>query len=563
MKLLIVGGVAGGATAAARARRLDEQAEIILFERGEHISFANCGLPYHIGGTIPRREDLLVTTPQALSSRYNVDIRTFSEVTAIDRENKQVTVHNLTDETTYTEAYDKLIISPGAEPLRPPIEGIDLPGIYNLRNIPDTDRIKKHVDQRQPREAVVVGGGFIGLEMAENLVERGVRVTIVEMLDQVMAPLDFEMASMVHAELLAHGVTLVLSDGVKSFAQNSEKLLVTTGQGRKVEADMVILSIGIRPENRLAKEAGLELCERGHIRVSSAMQTSDPDIFAVGDAVCVPNMVTGHPVNTALAGPANRQARIAADNALGRRSSFKGTLGSSVVKVFNQTAAGTGANERTLRELGIPYMVSYTHSGSHASYYPGADMMAIKLIYAPGTGRILGAQIVGGDGVDKRIDVLATAIKGSLTVYDLEELELAYAPPYSSAKDPVNMAGFVGANTLKGDTHPFNWQNLDKLDPQQHQLIDVRLPMETSMSGMVPGAINIPLDSLRSRLDELDPAKTYITYCAVGMRAYLAERILKQNGFKAMNLSGGYRTFLGAKEKLMPVKEENGVWKSE
>jgi NADPH-dependent 2,4-dienoyl-CoA reductase/sulfur reductase-like enzyme/rhodanese-related sulfurtransferase len=559
-KLLIIGGVAGGATAAARARRLDERAEIILFERGEHISFANCGLPYYIGEVIKKRNRLFVTTAKAFNDRYNIDIRIFSEVTAIDRKNKQVKVKNLKTGETYAESYDKIILSPGAEPTKPPLEGIDSDKIYTLRNIPDMDRIKAHIDAENPTSAVVVGGGFIGLEMAENIANRGVKTTVIEMLDQVMAPLDYEMAAIVQAHLEEKGVTCELGNGVKSFTKKGDHIIVSTNKGTDIECDMVILSIGIKPENRLAREAGLEIGDRGNIKVNAAMRTSDPDIYAVGDAVEVKDFITGFPTWTALAGPANKQGRIAADNAMGRKSTFKGTTGSMVVKVFDLTVASTGASEKNLQEHNIPYMVSYTHSGSHAAYYPGAKIMAIKLIFSPGSGKVLGAQIIGEKGVDKRIDVIATAIRGGMTVYDLEELELAYAPPYSSAKDPINIAGYVSANILQGDVDNINWDEIGDLDANDNILIDVRNKEELEKAGAIPGALHIPLPELRSKLHELDKEKHYIIFCAVGLRAYLAQRILVQEGFTSRNLSGGYRTYLGARAKIMKESPASCIW---
>ncbi len=556
LKLLIIGGVAGGATAAARARRLDEHAEIIVFERGEHISFANCGLPYYIGQVIKKRDALLVTTKDAFSQRYNIEVRNFSDVIAIDRSRKIIKIKDLRKGGTYEESYDKIILSPGAEPLRPPIEGIEHDNIFNLKNIPDSDRIKSHLDKKRPRAVVIVGGGFIGLEMAENLVRRGVETTIIEMLDQVMAPLDFEMAALVQAHLKEKGVKCVLGTGVTSFSNKEGHLVVMTGDGKHYESDLVILSIGIRPENQLAREAGLKIGEGGGIKVDESMRTSDPDIFAVGDAVEVKDFITGQPTVTALAGPANKQGRIAADNALGRKSLFKGTLGTAVVKVFDLTVASTGANEKALKSQRIPYEVSFTHSGSHASYYPGAESMAIKLIFTPEQGKILGAQIVGKGGVDKRIDVIATALRGAMTVYDLEELELAYAPPYSSAKDPVNVAGFVAANILKGDMDHIQWGELPDLDEEANILIDLRNKKELETSGVIEGAWHIPLDKLRSRLSELDREKHYIPFCAAGLRAYLGHRILVQNGLQSKNLSGGYITYLGGKGKIMKASRK-------
>jgi len=562
-KLLIIGGVAGGATAAARARRLDEHAEIILFERGEHISFANCGLPYYIGEVIKTREDLLVTTAEAFRDRYNIDIRIFSEVIAINTRNKQAEVKNIKTGETYKESYDKIILSPGAEPVKPPFKGIELDNIFNLRNIPDSDLIKAYVDTKRPESAVVVGGGFIGLEMAENLVHRGVKTTIVEILDQVMAPLDYEMAAIVHAHLKEKGIICELGNGVESFSKKENRILVVMNKGNAIECDIVILAIGIKPENRLAIEAGIEIGKRGGIKVDATMRTSDPDIYAVGDAVEVKDFVTGLPTMTALAGPANKQGRIAADNALGRKSMFRGTLGSTVVKVFDLTVASTGTNEKILKRNNIPYLVSYTHSGSNASYYPGARMMAIKLIFSPSSGKILGAQIIGMKGVDKRIDILATAIHGAMTVYDLEELELAYAPPYSSSKDPINIAGFVATNILKGDIETINWDELGAINRNQTILIDLRNKDELDIAGVIEGALHIPLNELRQKLPELDKEKNYIPFCAVGLRAYIGHRILVQKGIQSKNLSGGYKTYLGAKEKIMKESPKTSLWLGE
>lgn len=563
LKLLIIGGVAGGATAAARARRLNEQARIILFERGEHISFANCGLPYYIGGVIEKRDDLFVTTREAFMKRYNIDVRVFSEVVAIHRDKKEVEVRDILAGRAYKETYDKIILAPGAEPVRPRIPGIDLDGIYHLRSIPDSDRIKEVVDTRRPESAVVVGGGYIGLEMAENFFNRGVPTTIVEMASQVMAPLDPEMAAIVHAHLKERGVVLELGQKVEAFEKRGNRLAVTTAQGKEFNCDLVISAIGITPENRLAKEAGLALGPRGHIKVDAAMTTSDPDIYAVGDAVEIRHRVTAMPTSIALAGPANKQGRIAADNVMGRRSIYNGALGTSIVQAFGLTVAGTGANEKMLNEHGIPLEISYTHSGSHASYYPGASMMAIKLIFSPGTGKILGAQIVGQDGVDKRIDVLATAIQGNMTVFDLEELELAYAPPYSSAKDPVNIAGFAAANIVRGDMKVVQWRDYETLKNRDSVLIDLRSAKEIETAGAIPHSIHIPLDKLRNSLDGLDKEQDYVPYCAVGMRGYLGHRILTQHGFKSRNLSGGYRTFVGAVEELMRESEDEKLWLGE
>ena len=562
-KLIIIGGVAGGATAAARARRLDEHAEIILFERGEYISFANCGLPYYIGEVIEDRDQLLVTTYEAFRDRYNIDIRIFSEVTAIDGTNKRVQVKNLTTGEIYTETFDKVILSPGAEPVTPPFGGHDLHNIFSLRNIPDSDRIKARLDNRTLESAVIVGAGYIGLEMAENLVHRGVTTTIIEKADQVMSPLDYEMATLVHAHLKDRGVICELGHGVTGFSQEGERIIVGTDNGLRIECDLVIVSIGVKPENRLAKEAGLEIGRQGGIKVDATMRTSDPDIYAVGDAVEVKDFVTGLPTMTALAGPANKQGRIAADNALGRKSLFKGTQGTSVVKVFDLTAAATGATEKVLKQHKIPHLVSYTHSGSHASYYPGATIMTIKLLFSPGSGKILGGQIVGKDGVDKRIDVLATAIRGAMTVYDLEELELAYAPPYSSAKDPINVAGFVASNLLKGDLDTINWIDMGTLNREKDVLLDLRNEDELKTSGAIEGSLHIPLNELREKLPELDKEKNYIPFCAIGLRSYIGHRILVQNGFTSRSLSGGYKTYLGAREKIMKEPPDTRLWLSE
>jgi NADPH-dependent 2,4-dienoyl-CoA reductase/sulfur reductase-like enzyme/rhodanese-related sulfurtransferase len=547
VKLVIVGGVAGGATAGARARRISEEAEIVIFERGEYISFANCGLPYYIGNVIQKRDDLLLATPEAFKERYNIDVRIFSEVVDINPKEKTIKVKNMHTGEISQEHYDKLILSPGAEPIKPPLEGIDLENIFHLRNIPDSDRIKKLIDKKNPRHAVVVGGGFIGLEMAENLVERGVKTTIIEMLDQVMPPLDWEMASIVHEHLKEKKVELELGNGVSAFSGAYDRIVVSTQKGRKIGCDMVLLSVGIRPENKLAKKAGLKIGTTGGIWVDSTMKTSDPHIYAVGDAVEVRDLVTDFSTLTALAGPANKQARIAADNALGRKSIFTGTIGTSVVKVFDMVVASTGANEKFLKKHDIPYLISYTHSGSHAGYYPGATSTSIKLIFSPGKGRILGAQIIGKKGVDKRIDVISTAIRAKMTVFDLEELELAYAPPYSSAKDPVNIAGFVAANILKGDMEIVQCNELSDLVTGGAVLLDLRTKLELKNNGKIDGALHIPIDELRNRLSELDKETQYLPFCAVGFRGYLGHRILVQNGFKSKNLSGGFTTYKVAK----------------
>lgn len=539
-KILITGGVAGGATAAARARRLDETAEIILFERGEYISFANCGLPYYIGGTIENRDDLLVTTKEDFMQRYNIDIRNFCEIIAIDRENKRVEACDILTGKKFFESYDKLILSPGAEPVLPPVPGIDTVPVFTLRNLPDTDRIKTFIDDKKPEAAVIVGGGFIGLEMAENLLHKNVKVTIVELADQVMTSVDKEMAAMIHEYLLEKNVDLELNNGVTEFLREDGRVCVVTGSGKKIICDFVIMSAGIKPENRLAVESGLKTGINGGIIVDDLMKTSDPDIFAVGDAVETKDFVSNKRVMLPLAGPANKQGRIAADNVSGRNSLFKGTIGTSVAKILDLIVASTGQSEKTLKADGLSYLKSYTYSGSHASYYPGSEGMAIKLLFSKDSGRVLGAQIIGGKGVDKRIDVIATAIKGRLTVYDLEELELAYAPPYSSAKDPVNIAGFVAGNILKGDVEIIYPDDVENLIAKEHILLDLRTDEELKESGEIPGSLNIPVDELRGRLHELDQTKKYILYCAIGLRGYIAWRILSQKGFKTKNLSGGF-----------------------
>lgn len=541
MKVLVIGGVAGGASAAARLRRLDESAEIIMFERGDYISFANCGLPYYIGGTIKEREKLLVQTPAGMSSRFNIDVRVNSEVIRIDRSDKFVKVRNIKNGETYKETYDYIVLSPGAEPVKPPIPGIDGQSIYSLRSLDDTDRIYHHLKQSKVSSVAIVGGGFIGLEMAENIHALGAEVIIVEASNQVMAPLDPEMAEIVHRHLLSKGVKLFLNQGVTSFSDENGRKRLTLQNNSAVEADAVILAIGVKPESKLAAEAGLELGERGTVRVNEYLQTSDPSIYSVGDVIEVEDFVNGSKTYIPLAGPANRQGRIAADNIAGRKQAYKGTQGTSIAKVFDLVVATTGNNEKTLTRNNIPYEKSYTNSASHAGYYPGAIPMNVKLIFDR-EGKILGAQVVGIKGVDKRIDVLATAVRAGLTVYDLEELELAYAPPFSSAKDPVNMAGFVAANILKGDVQIVHWHDIKKLDGEKTFLLDVRTDKEYD-GGHVEGAVNIPLHTLRDRINEIPRDKDVTVYCAIGLRAYVATRILMQKGFKVKNLSGGYNIY--------------------
>jgi len=550
-KVLIVGGVAGGASAAARLRRLDENAEIILFERGEFISFANCGLPYYIGEIITDKEELTLQTPQSFKARFNVDVRVNNEVTAIDRDKKAVTVKNHITGDVYHENYDKLILSPGAKPIKPNITGIESDKVFTLRNIPDTYRIKGYIESRKPKSAAVIGGGYIGVEMAENLHNAGLTVTLIEMQDQVIAPLDYDMACDVHRYIESKGVNLILGNGVKSIADNSDSLTIMLNEG-EIKADMLIMAIGVQPESDIAEVSGLAVNERGCLIVSDDMKTSDPDNFAVGDVIEVSDYVTGQKGFIPLAGPANKQGRIAADNIYVPGSRYTGTQGSAILKVFDMTVATTGINEKTARRLGLAYDKSFTYSASHASYYPGAVIMSIKTIFEPDTGKILGAQIMGFDGVDKRCDVFATAIHAGMTAYDLTQLELCYAPPYSSAKDPVNMAGFVIENILTGKVKTFHWHDVDAL-PRDGSvtLLDVRTPMEYS-NGAIKGFVNIPVDELRQRLNELDNSKPVYVVCQIGLRGYIASRILTQNGFDVYNLSGGYRlykTVMGCKHE--------------
>lgn len=540
-KILVIGGVAGGATAAARLRRLDETSTIILFERGEHISFANCGLPYYIGETIKDREKLLVQTVEGMSKKFNLDVRNLSEVTRINRNEKTITVKNLLTNESYDESYDVLVLSPGAKPIVPPVPGInEAKNVFTLRNIPDTDKIKNYVDYQSPKEAVVIGGGFIGLEMAENLVDRGVHVTLVEMANQVMAPLDFEMATIVHKHLIEKGVSLILEDGVKSFEDFGKKIILASG--KELETDMIILSIGVKPENSLAVEAGLNIGERGGIQVNEFLQTNDKDIYALGDAIEVTDYMNGNAAMIPLAGPANRQGRIVANNIYGKSEAYKGTLGTGIAKVFDLTVATTGNNEKTLTRLGIDYKVVHIHPASHAGYYPGAYPIALKLIFDYTTGKIFGAQAVGVDGADKRIDVLATAIKGGLSIFDLTEIELAYAPPFSSAKDPVNMAGYVAANIVEEGIETAQWHEIDEIVRNGGLLIDVREPHERE-NGFIKGSINIPLGEIRERLEELPKDQPIYLSCQVGLRGYLATRILKGHGFQSINLDGGWKTY--------------------
>ena len=543
MKVVIIGGVAGGATAAARLRRLDEQAEIIILERSGYISYANCGLPYYIGGEITDREALTLQTPASFWARFRIEVRVHNEVTAIHPERKNVTVRRLDDGVVYEEAYDKLILSPGAKPVRPALPGINDSRIFTLRNVEDTFAIHAFIEQNAPRRAVVAGGGFIGLEMAENLTQQGIETTIVERMEQVMAPLDSDMACSVHAYLREKGVNLRLGETVAGFTSNEAGLRVRLESGDSVSADFVILALGVAPDTALARAAGLALGVRGSIAVNDRMQTSDQDIYAVGDAVESVHFVSGEKTLAALAGPANKQGRIAADQICGRESRYHGVQGSSVLKLFDMTVAATGLNEAAARAAGIAFDKTVTFSASHATYYPGATNMTVKTLFSPETGRLFGAQIVGFEGVDKRIDVLAAAVRMGMTGEALTELELSYAPPYSSAKDPVNMAGYVIENVRSGLVRQYHWHDVEAL-PRDGSviLLDTRTPAEYGR-GHIEGAVNLPLDELRERLPELERGKPIYVNCHSGLRSYLACRILMQNGFECYNLSGGYRFY--------------------
>lgn len=545
-KYLIVGGVAGGATAAARIRRLTEDAEIILFEKGAYISYANCGLPYYIGGVIEERDRLFVQTPEAFGQRFNIDVRTRSEVIAIHPEKKQVTVRSAKGQE-YTENYDKLLLSPGASPVVPPLPGIQSEGIFTLRNVDDTDRIKAYMTAHQVRRTVIVGGGFIGLEMAENLKHAGSQVAVVEMAPQVMGPIDYSMAALVHQHLQQQDVKLYLEQAVERFSREGDELTVYFKSGISLKADMVLLSIGVRAETRLAQEAGLKLGEMRGIWVDAYLQTSDADIYAVGDAIEYPHPITGKPWLNFLAGPANRQARIVADNmVLGNRIHYEGAIGTSIAKVFDLTVASTGLPAKRLKQMGIPYLSATIHNGSHAGYYPGSLQMAIKITFSPTDGKLYGAQIVGYDGVDTRIDQYALAIKQGATVEQLTRLEHAYAPPFSSAKDPVAISGYVAGNILSGKMTPLYWREMQQADKSQVTLVDVRTPDEYAL-GTIPGAINIPLDNLRERLADIPENKPVYLFCGVGLRGYLASNILKSKGYPDVrNLIGGLTTYNAA-----------------
>ena len=541
-KVIIVGGVAGGASAAARLRRLDEAAEIIMFERDEHISFANCGLPYYLGGVIADRENLLIQTPAKMKAEFNIEARVFSEVTAVDPAGKSVTV-NSRERGVYRETYDYLILAPGAKPLKPPIPGIDHQRIMTLRNVADTDAIHARLAGGRVRRAIVIGGGFIGVEMAENLRHKGLAVTLVEAVPHILAPFDADLAVLLEREMEEHGVRLILGDGVKAFhgqGPDDGGVEVELSSGRRLESDLVILAIGVAPDTAFLSGGGLALGPKGHLVVDDHMRTSDPFIYAAGDATEIADFIDGRKTAVPLAGPANLQGRIAADNIAGRDSVYQGAIGSSVIKVFGLTAAAVGGNERVLKQLGRAYRAAYAHPQSHASYYPGATPMALKLIYDD-QGRVLGAQGVGRDGVDKRLDVIAAVIRLKGTVKDLAELELSYAPPYSSAKDPVNLVAYVAENTLAGLFDPVTYEEYLNLDRAGLTLVDVRSEMEYRLSHL-DGAVNIPLEELRSRLDELDRDKPVVVYCKIGRRSYMAARILGHHGFRVRSLAGGYTT---------------------
>jgi NADPH-dependent 2,4-dienoyl-CoA reductase/sulfur reductase-like enzyme/peroxiredoxin family protein/TusA-related sulfurtransferase/rhodanese-related sulfurtransferase len=550
MKYLIVGGVAGGATTAARLRRLDEKSEIIILERGEFISYANCGLPYYIGGTITERDKLFVQTPESFGTRFNLKVLNWNEAVSINRDKKIVSVKNIRTGNVYDESYDRLVLSPGAEPVKPPIPGINTEGIFTLRSVPDTDRIKQYIDEKKPRHAVVVGAGFIGLEMAENLHRQGIQVTIIEMTGQVMAPLDYSMAALVHQHLKIKNVEFYLNTAVTAFSKTADRITVTLSSTRTLETDLVVLSIGVRPDSHLAKNAGLETGETGGIVVNEYLQTSDPDIYALGDAIEFPNPITGTRMITYLAGPANKQGRIVADNLVkGNVEKYKGSVNTAIAKVFDVTVAATGVSGKMLDKLCIPHIDSITHSSSHAGYYPGALPMSIKISFSPEDGRLLGAQVVGFDGVDKRIDLLSSIVRNGQTVYDLAEMEHAYAPPYSSAKDPVNIAGMVAGNILEGTTKTIWWRAVSQDTEKEMYLLDVRTREEFQL-GTIEGSVNIPLDELRQHINELPRGKKIVVFCGVGLRGHVACRILMQHGLSEVyNLSGGIKTYETATQK--------------
>ncbi|MGG5370141.1 FAD-dependent oxidoreductase [Enterococcus sp. AZ196] len=538
MKIIIVGGVAGGMSAATRLRRLMEDAEIVVLEKGPFVSFANCGLPYYISGEIADRESLLVQTPESLKGRFNLDVRPFHEVTSISPENKTVTIKN--EQGSFEEGYDKLILSPGAKPLIPEMAGLaEAANVYSLRNVPDLDQIMLALE-KQPAKATVIGAGFIGLEMAENLKSRGLEVTVIEKAPHVLPPLDEEMAAFVQNELIQKGIRVITGESAQSFSERGQKILLTNGE--EVISDLTILSVGVRPENTLAKQAGIEVGLGGGILVDENYQTSAADIFAVGDAIVVKQQVSGSDALISLASPANRQGRQVADIIAGLKRTNRGSIGTAIVRVFDLAAAATGLSERAVKQLGVDYQVVHVSGKDHAGYYPGASDLTLKLVFEPKTGKIYGAQGVGANGIDKRIDILATAIKGGLTIFDLPELEFTYAPPFGSAKDPVNMLGYAAINLSEGISDSIQWYDLKEEQKNGSQLLDVRNPEELA-NGRFPDAINIPLNQLRDRVSELDPAKNYIVSCHSGLRSYVAERLLKQHGMKVKNLDGAFALY--------------------
>ncbi|ARC94627.1 CoA-disulfide reductase [Vibrio coralliilyticus] len=564
-KIVIVGGVAGGASAAARARRLSESAEIIMFERGEFVSFANCGLPYHIGGEIQDRSKLLLQTPESFLARFNVDVRVLSEVVSVNRQTKTVTVKNIIDNKEYNESYDFLLLSPGAAPIVPPIPGIENPLTHSLRNIPDMDRIIRTIEMNKPEHATVVGGGFIGLEMMEAFHQRGIKTTLIEQANQVMTTVDKEMAGFIHEEIRNQGIDLRLGVALESVQHIpndhistiesgedearqhlSGELDLTLNNGDTIRTDILVMAIGVRPEIKLAQQAGLQIGQLGGIYTNEMMQTSDPSIYAVGDAIEENDFVTGTQTLVPLAGPANRQGRMAADNMLGRNETYQGTQGTAICKVFDLAVASTGQNEKQLQRDGMDYEKVYVHTASHASYYPGAETVSFKMLFDPKSGKIFGAQAVGKDGIDKRIDVMAVAQRAGMTVEQLQHLELTYAPPFGSAKDVINQAAFVANNIIKGDATAIHFDEIDSLSEDQI-LLDVRNPAELENNGLIEGALNIPVDQLRARMSELPKDKEIVIYCQVGLRGNVAYRQLVNNGYRAKNLIGGYRTYLYSK----------------
>ncbi len=554
-KVVIVGGVAGGASTAARLRRLDETAEIIILERGAYVSYANCGLPYYVGGIITDKENLELVTPQVFLDRFNIDVRLNNEATAIDKEEKKVTIKNLNTSEEYFLNYDILVLSPGAEPIKPPFKGLDQVPVFTLRTIPDTLRMDDFIGTNKPKNAVVIGGGFIGLEMAENLKERGLDVTVVELMDQVMISLDREMAQYVHYELYRHGVDLVLGDGVDSFENNDEgRAVVVTQSGKKIETDMVVLAIGVKPESELAKDYGLKISSRGHIVVNKKMQTSDSSIYAVGDVVQVTNYITKERTAVPLAGPANKQGRIAANNIAGETEEYEGVLAAAVVKVFDLTVAQVGLNEKMLKNMDIEYEKVYLHPMNHSSYYPGGNKLAPKLLFDKKNGKILGAQVLGGDGAEKRIDVISTVIHFGGTVFDLEKLELTYAPPFGSARDPVNMAGHIAANMVKGKMKPYHWHDVDDLVENSSFLVDVRRDDEFEII-TIKSAVHISEFEMRQRIDELPEDKPIYAFCQEGFRAYISQMNLLQRNFDVRNLIGGIKTYIMATASQEELKE--------